>query len=84
MEVTFSAQKYWDFNFQQRFNNGGRLAGKLKQEVDLIRIISIDEDLVWLKDSILDLLQGEADWENEIEGALEQCGVNVRLSDKGE
>ena len=63
--------------------DNGRLVSKVKQETDLIRTISIDEDLVWLKDSILDLLQGETDWENEIEGALEQCGVNVRLLDKG-
>ena len=55
----------------------------MRQELDLIRTVSIDEDLVWLRESILDLLQGEADWENEIEIALEQCGVNVRLSEKG-
>ena len=69
--------------FQQRLNNNGRLNGKVRQELDLIRTVSIDEDLVWLRESILDLLQGEADWENEIEIALEQCGVNVKLSEKG-
>ena len=75
--------KLTNYSFQQRLNDNGRLTCKMRQELDLIRTVSIDEDLVWLRESILDLLQGEADWENEIEIALEQCGINVRLSDKG-
>ena len=43
----------------------------------------MDEELVWLKDGILSLLQGEVEWQTEIESALEKCGVNVRLDEKG-
>ncbi len=49
----------------------------------MFNVISMDEELVWLKDGILSLLQGEIEWQTEIESALEKCGVNVRLDDKG-
>ncbi len=69
--------------FQERIRDKGRLAEKLKHEVDLISTATLSEDFSWVKDSFVQLLQGETEWENEIESALDQCGVNVRLSDQG-
>ena len=56
----------------------------MKQECDLVQVISCDESVAWMRDVFLELLQSQLQWETDIETALEQCQVNVKLSDECE
>jgi hypothetical protein len=51
--------------------------------VNLLKSVSTDESLQWVRDSLLDLLTAELSWETEIEKALERCGVNLKISSDG-
>ncbi len=82
MSSVGSAEKAFA-SFQQRLQENGRTVSKLKHEAEQIGAICLEEDLSWLRHSFLSILQGEIDWETEIEGALEKCGVNLRLSERG-
>ena len=62
----------------------GLFSSRLKQELDLIQVVTLDDDtFTWIKDQFTEILQGQNDWESRIEAALEECGVNVKLSDDG-
>ena len=43
----------------------------------------IDESVAWVRDIVAQLLLITVKWESEIEKALEDSGVNVKLSDDG-
>ncbi|CAH1772597.1 unnamed protein product [Owenia fusiformis] len=64
-----------------RLGQKGRLAGKLKSEVSLLNSVRIDESLQWIKESLLKILEGEIEWQKKIEDALQECGVNTKISD---
>lgn len=60
----------------------GCLTSGLKKEIDLVKTISMDETLAWLRDGVVDILLAQLAWETEIENSLEQAGINIRISDR--
>ncbi|KAK2175101.1 hypothetical protein NP493_750g01052 [Ridgeia piscesae] len=64
-----------------RLREKGVRAGQLKQEVDLLQTVSVCQSLDWAKSGSLELLQTVLTWQTDIEAALEQCGVNVKIAD---
>ena len=61
----------------------GLLASRLKQEIDLVQAVSVGERVDHSKEVALQLLQTMLEWEAQIEAALEECGVNMKLSEEG-
>ena len=59
------------------------MSGSLKDEISLLQSVTVDESLAWIKDFAVGLLQAELSWETDIENALEQCGVNTKLTNDG-
>ncbi|KAJ8320668.1 hypothetical protein KUTeg_002255 [Tegillarca granosa] len=58
----------------------GFLVSDLKQELGMLQSVITDESGAWLKDCLLNILTCILSWEQEIENALEKCGVNIKLS----
>ncbi|XP_069112463.1 forkhead-associated domain-containing protein 1-like isoform X2 [Argopecten irradians] len=67
-------------NIITHLKTNGFNATSLKQELDLLNSVVTSDTLVWVKDSLTDLLKSTLSWEQAIEASLEQCGVNVKLS----
>ncbi|XP_041377668.1 forkhead-associated domain-containing protein 1-like isoform X3 [Gigantopelta aegis] len=63
-----------------RLAENGHLTESLNQETSFLQSVMADESLLWIRDMVIDLVKGENQWEEMIEGALEKCGVNVKLS----
>lgn len=59
---------------------GSRLSGPLKQTVDVIQSLSAESSLLWVRDMVSNILATDLQWEENIEAALEKCGVNCKLS----
>lgn len=55
----------------------------MKDEINLIQSVTVNDTVSWIKDVAVGILQGELSWETDIESALEQCGVNVKLTNDG-
>ena len=66
---------------QNRLKEKGLRSSQLKQELDLLQTVSVCESLDWAKCASLELLQTALAWQVDIEAALEQCGVNVKIAD---
>ncbi|KAI0210169.1 hypothetical protein LSAT2_005102 [Lamellibrachia satsuma] len=66
---------------QSRLKEKGLRSSQLKQELDLLQTVSVCESLDWAKCASLELLQTALAWQADIEAALEQCGVNVKIAD---
>ena len=69
---------------QERLSAGGYLSSNIKKEIDLIQTTSLDESLTWMRDNVVEMLQTQLAWETDIETALQQAGINVRISDECE
>ncbi|KAL4221029.1 Forkhead-associated (FHA) phosphopeptide binding domain 1 [Mactra antiquata] len=67
-------------NAKVHLKQNGRLSGALKEEINLVQSVTVNDTVSWIKDVFIGLLQGELTWETEIENSLEQCGVNVKLT----
>ncbi|XP_033764191.1 LOW QUALITY PROTEIN: forkhead-associated domain-containing protein 1-like [Pecten maximus] len=67
-------------NIITHLKTNGFNATSLKQELDLLNSVVTSDSLVWVRDSLVDLLKSALSWEQAIEASLEQCGVNVKLS----
>lgn len=66
--------------------NNGLLTAPLKQELSLLQAVTLTgapETLSAMKQSLIDRLQAQINWQQDIEDALEKCGVNVQLSTDG-
>ncbi|XP_012938501.1 forkhead-associated domain-containing protein 1 [Aplysia californica] len=61
-------------------STGGRLCSVLKQASSVVQSLSTDDQLTWIRDLVVELLDGECGWEQLVEDALETCGVNVKIS----
>lgn len=61
----------------------GFLCSSVKQEISLLQSATTDESNVWIRDSLVNMLNNAMTWESQIESALEKCGVNVKLSSDG-
>ena len=68
---------------QSRLREKGQLTCHLRQELDLVQAVCVDESLEWAKELSLEYLQASLEWEGQIEAALEECGVNTKLSEDG-
>lgn len=66
--------------FQAHLSQKGRLSSSLKDEISLLQSVSASENVAWIKDLTIDILQGELEWETETENAIEKCGINVKLT----
>ena len=72
--------------YQARMKNNGLLTTALKQELSLLQSVSLSgapENLQTIKQSLIDSLQTQISWQQDIEDALEKCGVNIKVSTKG-
>ena len=72
--------------YQARMRNNGLLTTALKQELSLLQSISLSgapENLQTIKQSLIDSLQTQISWQQDIEDALEKCGVNIKVSTEG-
>lgn len=67
---------------QARLKQNGLLCSRLKQEIDLVQVVSCNESIVWIKEAFQDLLQQQMEWESSIEKALAECQINVKISDQ--
>ena len=66
--------------------NNGLLTTALKQELSLLQSVSLSgapENLQTIKQSLIDSLQTQISWQQDIEDALEKCGVNIKVSTEG-
>ena len=66
--------------------NNGLLTTALKQELSLLQSVSLSgapENLQTIKQSLKDSLQTQISWQQDIEDALEKCGVNIKVSTEG-
>nr|KAG5691839.1 hypothetical protein BaRGS_033443 [Batillaria attramentaria] len=63
-----------------RLKETGRLSGALKQELSVIESLTSDSSLLWVRDMVTNILATDLEWEENIEAALEKCGVNCKLS----
>jgi hypothetical protein len=68
---------------QKRLEEKGLLSGRLKQEVDLITMVSVDEPMSWMKEAVIAFLNVLVKWQSQIEKALEDCGINIKISEEG-
>ena len=68
---------------QDRLRERGLLSNRLRQEIDLVHTVTLDESVAWMRDLILTLLQVIVTWEGHIESSLEECGVNIKISEDG-
>ncbi len=59
----------------------GRRTNTLKQEVDLLQSLVLDESVSWMRDGVLKMFQEEMEWTAVIESALSECGINVFISE---
>ena len=60
------------------------LSSLLKQEFEFLDTVSLDDDVIWLRSALSDLLQVWGAREAAVEESLEQCQINVQISDDGE
>lgn len=70
--------------FQAHLQEKGFLVSDLKQELGMLQSVITEESGAWLKDCLVNILTCILSWEQEIENALEKCGVNIKLSNDGE
>ena len=49
-----------------------------------MQAVSLDESVAWMRDLVLALLQVMMTWQGHIEGSLEECGINVKISEDGQ
>ena len=49
--------------------------------MNFVQSTSVDGEQAWMKENVLALLEAMLAWEQEVENALEYCGVKVKLSD---
>ncbi|XP_064642257.1 forkhead-associated domain-containing protein 1-like [Lineus longissimus] len=65
---------------QKRLKSNGRLSSHLKQEISLLQSVQTEENVAFIRDVAVTMLQHELEWQQETEDALEKCGINVKLS----
>ncbi|KAF6038934.1 hypothetical protein EB796_002768 [Bugula neritina] len=66
-----------------RLQASGLLSGPLKQELSLLQALSFlgaSDTIQIIKQVLVDNLQAQLNWQQDIEDALEKCGINVALS----
>ena len=66
---------------QERLKGKGALAGCLKQELDFFDTVSLDDDVIWFRSALSDFLQVWRAREEAVEKALEDCLINLQISD---
>lgn len=62
------------------------MTAALKQELSLLQSITLTgapENLQTIKQSLIDNMQAQISWQQDIEDALEKCGVNIKVSTDG-
>lgn len=59
------------------------MVSSIKQQIELMQSVSTLEELVWVKDELVTLLSSALSWEQNIETSLDNCGINVKLSNDG-
>ena len=55
----------------------------MRKEIDLIQTTPVEEAIVWVRDNTVAMLQTVLTWQQDIETALTQAGINVKISDEG-
>ena len=68
---------------QARLKTNGLLTGPLKQELSLLQAVSLigaSENLQTIKQALVDSLQSQLSWQQDIEDALQRCGINIAVS----
>ena len=69
---------------QAHLKENGFSCSSLKQEISLLQSAMTDESNVWMRDCLVNILTSANSWEQQIDEALEKCGINVKLSSDGE
>ncbi|XP_074654720.1 uncharacterized protein LOC141908523 isoform X2 [Tubulanus polymorphus] len=64
----------------KRYREHGRLSEQLRKEVSLLQSLATEENVSHVKNAVVDILQHELTWQQNIEDALQKCGVNTKLS----
>ncbi len=52
----------------------------MRQELDQIQGIQMDESIHWIKEVLIELFEGQLRWEADIEKVIEESGINVKIS----
>lgn len=69
---------------QERLKGKGPLSTLLKQEFEFLDTVSLDDDVIWMRSALADMLQVWQVREVAVEEALEKCQINVQISDDSE
>ena len=67
---------------QSRLRQRGFKCSNVKQEIDLVSTVALAEGVTWMRDISVDLLKSVLTWGSDIEKALEECGINVKISEQ--
>ena len=62
----------------------GRLSSVMKVEMEILQAVPLAESVADLRNEFIELLRGQQAWEEDIETALERCGMNIKLEQDGE
>ena len=74
---------HWFPILQNRLHGRGQKASLVKQEIDMIGCLTLDDSITPLKDDLIKIFQLQHKWQCDLEKALEDCGINVKVSDDG-
>merc|ERR1712002_103857 len=65
-----------------RISSSDKTSSKLKQEIEFFNCISLDEALIPIQESIKHMLEIELQDILQAEESLQQCGINMKISDE--